>query len=87
MTDIETAFDALLNEGTSRHSCRVQAIREDITEAHGKDVAEKFYELATSPKYAMRKVIAVVRAYGYKIGKDSVTKHRKRGELGGCNCP
>jgi hypothetical protein len=87
LSDIENAFDELLSQGSNHHPCRVEGLRQEIARDHGKEIGDKFYELASSESYATRKVIAIVREYGYKIGKDSVAKHRHRGALGGCNCP
>ena len=87
LSDIENAFDELLSQGNNVHPCRVQGLRLQIANDHGEEIGEKFYELATNKSYATRKVIAIVRSHGYKIGKDSVAKHRNRGLLGGCDCP
>ena len=86
MSDIEKAFDAIIEKGKHKHPCRVHEVISQISEDHGEAVAEKFAELSGSKAYPVQSVILTLREHGYRLGKDAVARHRKRGSTGGCEC-
>lgn len=86
MSDIEKAFDAIIEKGKHRNTCRIQEITNEIRQAYGEDVAQKFSEIAGSKAYPVNSVILTLREHGHRLGKDAVARHRKRGSSGGCEC-
>lgn len=86
MSKIEDALDALIAEKETKPTCRVVEIINAVKESDGPEAADKLKRVADDNGYPTSRLVALLRNNGYPIGKDSVHKHRHRGELGGCNC-
>lgn len=86
MSNIEDALDALIAEKEKKPSCRIVEIVNAVRDSDGPEAAAKLKRVADDAGYPVSRLVMLLRNNGHAIGKDSVHKHRHRGELGGCNC-
>lgn len=86
MSNLGKDLDTLIESTNAKNACRVKELISGIRIDHGDDVAEKFAQLIGDKSYPVNGLVITARTHGYKIGKDSVTRHRRRGVSGGCDC-
>lgn len=86
LTDLGKDLDGLRPKTYGSQGCRVAGLISEIRSDHGEEIASKFASLCGDTAYSVSAIINIVRAHGYKLGKDAVSRHRKRGTKDGCNC-
>lgn len=87
MSDINADIESLIR-GTDRirGGCSVRSILERIQNDHGADVEAKMRGIMEDVDYGAERIVTLLRKHGYRIGRTSINKHRKRGTLEGCTC-
>lgn len=85
MAGIADDLEAFIAEN-STVGCPVVRIVEKIRQTDGDETAARIQEVLENKHYASGKVLALLRRNGYKISKDSIQRHRHKGEIGGCSC-
>ena len=86
MSDFSQDIDALISGVSEPARCPVARLLKKIESDHGKDVADKFANVANDQNYSAAKIIGIATKHGYKIGRDSIHRHRRKGMADGCVC-
>jgi len=80
-------IDALVeNKEFNRKTCNVMRVIRQVELEQGVDVADKVRKIVEDNNYSGNRVIAVLRKNGYRLGRESLMRHRKRGNSDGCVC-
>lgn len=86
MSDFSKDIDALIAGVSAPSKCSLGRLIEKIKDQHGNDVTDKLVALIQDRAYSSNQIISLLNKHGYKIGRDSVNKHRRMGKPDGCKC-
>lgn len=86
MSNFNDDLDDFVKEVSIPNKCPVSRLLNHIDTDHGKDVSIKFNQIINDPVYSAPRISTLLRNHGYKLGRDSIYKHRRKGQSDGCIC-
>lgn len=86
MSDFNSDIEDLINNVNKPRQCSVGKALSKIDSEHGTDVHDKLVALIENPDYSSARISTLLKKHNYKVGRDSITRHRRKGTNDGCIC-
>ena len=79
-------LDSFIQKSTMREKCSIQRLVGDVADKEGNEVADKLQSIIDNEAFSCNQLALLLRRNGYRVGRDTLVRHRRRGTPEGCIC-